>query len=137
MNGDEIIAWAKTQGMKTIPVSELHTTIAYSKEMLDWDKLTPNLNTVTVVGGKRDVMQLGEAGAVLKYNSTVLHTRWQQILDAGASYDFPQYIPHISITYDKLDLDLTHVKPYNGKIVLGPEVFEELDLNWKEKVKED
>ena len=43
----------------------------------------------------------------------------------GASHDYPDYQPHISLTGEPVNLD--GVEPYRGEIVLGPEVFAEVD----------
>ena len=62
--------------------------------------------------------------AVLMFASSLLSWRHEEIIRIGASHDFPDYQPHISLT--KAAVDLSKVEPYRGKIVLGPEVFEPL-----------
>ena len=47
------------------------------------------------------------------------------MVEAGATWDWPEYQPHISIQVGG-NVDLSKVEPYQGKIVLGPEIFEEL-----------
>jgi hypothetical protein len=44
--------------------------------------------------------------------------------EAGASWDWPDYQPHISLS--KAPVDLSKIEPYRGEIVLGPEIFEEI-----------
>ncbi|WP_438802171.1 hypothetical protein, partial [Enterobacter hormaechei] len=39
-------------------------------------------------------------------------------------HDYPDYTLHISLT--KATVDLSKVEPYRGRIVLGPEIFEEI-----------
>jgi uncharacterized protein len=65
-----------------------------------------------------------------------LKWRHASILSEGASWDYADYQPHITITYDKGDVDLATVEPYRGKIVLGPEIFAEVDEDWQGKVVE-
>jgi len=62
--------------------------------------------------------------AVLLFASSQLVWRHESIIRAGGSHDFEDYTPHISLT--KASVDLTTVEPYRGRIVLGPELFEEI-----------
>jgi uncharacterized protein len=74
---------------------------------------------------------------VLQFASEELNWRHEQIKDAGASWDWPEYQPHITITYAGDSVDLEQVTPYTGPIDLGPEVFEELDEDWKSDIREE
>ncbi|MGO0683489.1 anti-CBASS protein Acb1 family protein [Pseudomonas fulva] len=134
-NGAEILAWAKAQGFEsTVPADELHVTIAYSRQPLDWMKVGGDWSSrqdggLTVApGGARLVEPLGGEGAVvLLFNSSELAWRHMQIREAGASWDYEEYQPHVTITYAAGDLDLSKVEPYRGKIEFGPEIFEDLN----------
>jgi len=53
----------------------------------------------------------------------------------GGSYDYDEYQPHITITYGDTPL-LKDIDPYLGEIILGPEIFQEIDLDWKNQVTE-
>jgi len=138
LNGEEFIAWAKGEGFKeTLTSNDFHVTIVFSRDEIDWETLKPQTNTMTVAGGKRTVEPLGDQGAVvLKFKTDFLPKRWQEFKDIGASWDYEGYQPHVSITYDGKGIDLSSVKPYTGELVLGPEKFEELDLEWSKNVKE-
>lgn len=133
-NGAEILAWAKAQGFEsTVPADDLHVTIAYSRQALDWMKIGGDWGGrqdggLTVApGGARLVEPLGSEGAVvLLFNSSELAWRHMQIREAGASWDYEEYQPHVTITYAAGDLDLSKVEPYRGKIEFGPEIFEDL-----------
>ena len=67
---------------------------------------------------------LGDRTAVLMFASTDLQYRHREMVRAGASHDYPDYTPHISLTGESVDL--TNVQPYRGRILLGPELFETL-----------
>lgn len=133
-NGADILAWAKAQGFDTtVPADDLHVTIAYSRQALDWMKIGGDWSSrqdggLTVApGGARLVEPLGSEGAVvLLFNSSELAWRHMQIREAGASWDYEEYQPHVTITYAAGDLDLAKVEPYRGKIEFGPEIFEDL-----------
>jgi phage-related protein (TIGR01555 family) len=139
-NGRDFIDWANGQGFgKTLAADDLHVTIIYSKTPVDWvdaqaRSVYGSRPELTIESqGERTVAPLGDKGAVvLKFESDDLQWRHSDIRErSGASHDFPSFQTHLTITYDGTDLDLSKVTPYNGPIILGPEVFQELDLDWK------
>jgi len=144
LNASEIIAWAKSQGFTTtVPADELHVTVAYSRAPVDWMKVeedwsaTKEGNLTVSAGGPRMVEALGDKGAVvLMFASSALAWRHMTIRKAGATWDYPEYQPHVTITYSGADLDLATVEPYRGVIELGPEMFEELNEAWSEGLAE-
>ena len=84
----------------------------------------------------RTISKLGDEGAaVLKFESGFLQSRHQYFKDHGASWDYDGYHPHITISYDPPE-DLSRILPYAGPIVLGPEVFAEVEEGWAEEIKE-
>lgn len=141
LNADEIRAWAKSQGFSSV-LDDLHVTVAFSRSEVDWMKVgqtwSPSEDGKLLVppGGPRQVEQFGGGAVVLAFQSMDLKWRHEQIREAGASWDFSEYTPHVTITYDAGELNLEDVEPYQGRIQLGPEIFEELDLDWKNKVRE-
>jgi len=137
-NADEIIAWAKRQGFKTtLPADDLHVTVAFSRVAVDWMKAGENYSgdrngTVTIErGGPRLLDQFKGNAVVLLFASNVLSWRHINLIDIGASWDFPEYQPHITITYEPGVINLAKVEPYQGRIVLGPELFAEVKEDWK------
>lgn len=131
VNADEIAAWAEAQGIGELQ-DDLHVTVAYSRQAFDWIK-AGNANEWSNVGkdelvipegGPRAVEPLGGMSAVILFASAQLCCRHESIIRAGGSHDYPDYTPHISLT--KATVDLSKVEPYRGRIVLGPEIFEEI-----------
>ncbi|MHB9798467.1 anti-CBASS protein Acb1 family protein [Pseudomonas sp. MT3] len=144
LNAGAIIDWAKAQGFETtLPAEDLHVTVAYSKVPVDWMAVAqawtnkPNGNLTSSAGGPRMVEQFGEGAIVLLFNNTELTWRHQDILDAGASWDWPDYQPHITFTYQPGSVDLDQVEPYRGVIELGPEIFEEITPSWSDDLNEE
>jgi phage-related protein (TIGR01555 family) len=132
-NGSEIVAWAKSQGFtSTLPAEDLHVTIAYSTELVDWMKVGESWSGDSkgllkiAPGGARLIDKFGEGAVVLLFNSSELAWRHVSIIEAGASWDWPEYQPHITFTYEPGSVDLAAVEPYRGAIELGPEIFEEV-----------
>lgn len=143
LNADEVIAWAKGQGLKTtLEASDLHVTVLFSRAAVDWMALGENWsgdgegNITIQPGGPRLLELLGDKALVLAFSSTELQWRHRNMIEAGASHDWPEYQPHVTLTYDVEGLDVAALEPYRGKLVFGPELFEELDLDWAEKVVE-
>lgn len=135
-NGAAILAWAREQGFTTtLEASDLHVTIAFSRQPVDWMKAGESWEDEIRIaaGGPRMMEQFGEA-TVLLIPGRSLKWRHEEMKEAGASWDHDDYQPHITISYGGAPADLSSVQPYQGEIVLGPEVFEELDLDWKAKV---
>lgn len=136
LNGDEIIAWAKTQGFKTtLAASDMHVTIVYSKMPVDWMKIGEAwAETLELpAGGPRIMEAFGPMGRakVLTFASSALQWRHMDAKAAGASSDYEEYQPHITISYGEDEPDLATIEPYRGRIVLGPEIFTELNTDWQ------
>lgn len=146
LNASDIIAWAKEQGFaKTLLPDDMHVTIAFSRYPVDWMKAGSawsenDKGQMTIKpGGARLVERLGAQGqaVVLLFSSSELSWRHEDIKrNSGATWDWPEYQPHITISYDAGGMDLSKVKPYAGRIELGPEVFEEVKDDWEKSVAE-
>jgi phage-related protein (TIGR01555 family) len=138
VNADAIIEWAKGQGFKTtLPADDLHVTIAFSRDAVDWMKVGEVWDAEVKVakGGPRMMERFGDA-RVLLFASSQLSWRHEEINRAGASWDHPEYQPHITISYDPDAPELSEIEPYTGEIILGPEIFEEVNPKWMEGIKE-
>lgn len=138
-NAADLIAWAKKQGFKaTLPADDMHVTIAFSRKPVDWMKMGEAWQTKVEVpeGGARIMEQFGEA-RVLLFNSSSLSWRHEEMKREGATWDHPEYQPHITISYDDNSPDLSAIEPYTGEIILGPEVFAEIKGDWMSQIKED
>lgn len=131
-NAQEIIDWAKGQGFgKTLTPGDFHVTVAHSSAPVDWARLSAQTGALGVSGGSRRVDRLGDKGAiVLFFDSLDLTSRWGSFMAAGASWDYESYQPHITITYDGADMDVSKVEPFEGEIVFGPEEFGEINEEW-------
>lgn len=104
-DGDSVEALTKlNQGVenKTSP-AEFHVTVAYSRKPISLSALG-NLEPPVSVKAKHYSIfhtQTGENCLVLEVESPDLTARHREIIDSyGASYDFPDYKPHITLSYD-------------------------------------
>lgn len=139
LNGDEILAWAREQGFtSTLPASDLHVTIAFSRAKVDWMRMGSTWEDEVTIppGGPRLVERFDGGAVVLLFASNMLSWRHDEMVDRGASWDWPEYQPHITISYNGAPADLDGIEAYQGRIVLGPEVFEEINEDWKAGITE-
>lgn len=140
INWSAIASHYKSQGFKTTLGSEMHVTIVYSKVAVDWMKVGQSwTNELRIAaGGPRIMEAFGDNGEakVLAFASSELQWRHEEALAAGAGSDFAEYQPHITISWDA-DVDLSEVEPWQGEIVLGPEIFAEIESDWKSSIIED
>ena len=136
-NAAALIAWARKAGFpSTLPAEEMHATLAYSKATVAWGDVPAGPGTITAKGGERTVEPLGADGAiVLRFESAAMTERWVAIRDVGAVWSYPEFKPHVTITYDAGDVDLTKVEPYDGPLEFGPEVFAEVKDGWQNDAK--
>lgn len=134
LNAEAIKAWARQQGFTSmLEDDDLHVTIIYSKTAVDWIKMGASYdedasgNLVVRPGGPRCMEQFGKA-QVLVFANSALAWRHEEMKMKGASSDYEDFNPHITISYNSqlTPEKLASVKPYRGEIVLGPEVFEEI-----------
>lgn len=147
LNADELIAWAREQGFRsTLLPEDMHVTVAFSKTPIPWEDVPRTAAEERELAvpetdegdaayygdargpGWRLVKPLGSEGAVvLCFWSDELTERWAEIVKAGASWDYPEYVPHVTITYDGGGPAPEAVKPYLGRLVFGPERVKEIE----------
>lgn len=144
LNSAEITAWAKAQGFESVQ-DGLHVTIIHTRTPLDWIKVgqsgewsSDEDGELTIApGGPRLMERFGEA-VVLQFASSRLTWRHEDIKRLGAETDYPDYQPHVTITWKMpAGMDLSKVDPYRGKIRLGPEQFEEVNDDWRASIREE
>lgn len=137
LNKRDIAEWAASVGLKDV-LPDLHVTLIYSKAAVDWMKVGQDWyqddkgELKVAPGGARMLDLFGPNDSkdtlVLMFNSSALCCRNRCIRDeTGASFDYDEYQPHVSITKTIPDgVDVTKLEPYRGQILLGPEIFEEM-----------
>lgn len=140
-----LIAWAKSNGFtSTLEASDMHVTILYSRQPVDPMKMgetwgsEPDGGLVVKAGGPRAIERFGEGAVVLQFASWSLASRHDDMVRAGASHDYEDYLPHVTITYAAPEgLDLDAIKPFTGELAFGPEIFSPLEEDWKAKIEEN
>jgi len=127
LNAQDLVDWAKSKGYETtLTPEDMHVTIVYSRTPLPMpnteNQLSWGMGTVTVRGGNRSMMSLGNGSAsALVMDSVDLVSEWNNYRSQGASWDWPSYMPHVTISYSGGPTD---IEPYMGDLVFGPIQFE-------------
>lgn len=126
LNVEDIQQWANQQEIKNpSPDEDLHVTIAHSRKAIDLDKaplrkrelviLSP-ICTIGIFGAKRAI--------AVKFKSPGLQDRFKELRAAGASWDYPEYILHITVGFGENSIK----SPYRGQFIFGPEVLEKWEV---------
>lgn len=132
-NAGELHAWAAGAGIPNlVPPEEMHATQVYSRQPVT---LKPRTDQITARGGNRHPSHLGDKGAVvLHFDSGDMQARHAQAMAAGASHDWPQFLTHVTLSYDASGADLDAIKAPDFPLVFGPEVHAPINDSWaKEK----
>lgn len=123
-----------------VPDEKLHSTVLYSRKHLpDYqaagDLEQPYEGTPTefdVWESQPDEEGVTSNCLVLQYDCDPLVERHNSLMqEHGATFDFDEYRPHVTLSYDVGDLDLSNLNPSNiGPINIVNEYREDLNTNW-------
>lgn len=139
---DALSQYCKTHNIpNAIAPDKFHTTILYSR------KYCPDYKAA----GKYDPMLVGKALGnfhvwktspsdpnaektnclILPFDCPDLAARHKELMDThGATYDYDEYKPHVTLSYNIGDLDVDSLPPFEGDIEIADEYQEDLDLDW-------
>lgn len=142
INGQALRAWARAAGFtQALPPEDMHVTIAFSRQAMDWSAVPPDTRPVAIElghDGPQRVKQLGKA-IVLRFEAPALAARWRAFRAAGASWDHADYQPHVTITYRapaRPPTRIEDIEPYHGPLRFGPERFQPVNEDWSGQVRE-
>lgn len=108
-----------------------HTTLLYSRKHLPnyvpKEKYKPAMEG-TPMALEVWPTQSGKNCLVINYSCSQLYQQHHKLMmKHGATYDFDEYKPHITLSYDVGDLDVDKLPQYKNKIKIVGEYREELD----------
>lgn len=118
---------------------KMHTTLLYSRKYLPDYKPQGKLDKPMIGKGKGFEVwdsQPDDDGHVAKclvmcYDCPELVKRHKELMkEHGAAYDFDEYKPHITFSYDIGDLDHDELPKFSGKIEIVEEYGEDLEQDW-------
>lgn len=113
-----------------VPRDKLHATICFSRVQIPY---IPNVESQRIgCTWKLEVFEHnGKRALVALLDSPYLHDRHEYAKILGATYDFPEYKPHITLAYDIGQRPIPASGITGNPIFITHEYVEDLDLNWK------
>jgi hypothetical protein len=140
VNTQEIEMWMRQQGFTScLHGSSMHVTVAFDHRLHDWDALPLDTNPYIEVRepDERSISIFKGAATVLEFYSQELIARWGELVQSGLVWRWPDYRPHITLTYNTpLGFRPSRVMPFPGVIVLGPEEPVEVTSKWANSLEE-
>lgn len=124
------------------PPEKLHVTLLYSRKYLP-DYEAYGLYKEPLIG-KPDGFDVWESSPedpdekpsrclVLKIDCEELVKRHKKLMkEHGATFDYDEYNPHVTFSYDIENIDEKDLPPFTKPIVLVKEYQEDLNLDWAE-----
>jgi 2'-5' RNA ligase len=119
---------------KTNPKEERkHVTLIYSRNYCpDMVAQPAYVHYANVSGVDVFNTQDGKRALVLLLDAPTVVARHKELMAAHpATYDHPEYRPHITLSYDIGDFDETSLLPFKPTIELKDEYVEDLKLDWQ------
>lgn len=115
-----------------VPREKFHSTICYSRVNIPYTTASGSFEVAT--SGHLEVWDHGESPVlVLVLDSEYLRCRHMYARALGATHDFPDYTPHITLSYNVGPI--THKGEVKIPVVLDREYKEPLKLDWADDLK--
>jgi len=120
-----------------VPSDKLHATVLYSRKPCP--TIIPKGMMKLGVYATPTNMDIWETkddkkALVLELNSPELIRRHKYFIkEHGGTHDYDEYKPHITLSYDVEDFDISNIDMYNKKIIFNEEYLEYLDEEWTKK----
>lgn len=114
----------------------LHVTVLYSRKYCPNIVVPdPNVTHYNARFLSYDVFttQNGKYALVMKLSAPGVTARHRKLMaEHGATYDYPEYLPHITLSYDYDMPRAVGITPFPHNIILSEEYVEDLNLDWSE-----
>ena len=124
-----------------IAPDKFHTTILYSRKHCPDYKARGKFDPM-LVGTPHEKFHVWKTSPsdpnaektnclILPFDCPDLVARHKELMDThGATYDYDEYKPHVTLSYNIGDIDADSLPPFKGKIEIADEYQEDLDLDW-------
>lgn len=128
-----------------LDVDKIHSTLLYSRNYLPEYKPAGKFDKSWIGNPKHFSIfesnpKNGGDGSnclVLEYKCSEQTTRFDELMEKhDATYDFDEYKPHITLSYDVGDLDYKNLPMIEEELEIVEEYSEDLNLDWAESNKE-
>ncbi len=116
---------------------EFHSTVMFSRKYIPTFKALGQIPSWSGTFTKFDIFPSDDENAlVLKYECHELSARFDEIIAKyDATWDHKSFTPHITLSYNVDDLDISKLPKYKGPIVIITEYNNDLDLGWADERK--
>lgn len=105
--------------------SDFHATMVYSRVHVDFEPLEFVGVTIPAYNTGFSKWKTDKSWIiVLTLNSKWLNYRFREAKELGATWDFPEYSPHITLSYDAYDYDITQLHPIDFDLIIESEYCE-------------
>ena len=115
-----------------IDINEIHMTLLYSRKYLPNYKPAGNIDE-WAYPTKFNVFETFDKkrALVLMVDSPFAEKRHNMLMkEHNATYDYPSYLPHVTLSYDIGELNIPEWKNIPEKLHINVEYYEELNLEW-------
>lgn len=117
-----------------LPIDDFHTTVIYSKQPIPEFRALGDLSEpvkVPKAGRGFDLFGKEKNTLVITFSSSFLLRRFKAARAFGGTTDYPQYRPHITLSYSvPNDYDVNLLPIYDGPIEIISEYSDPLDPDW-------
>lgn len=121
--------------------SEFHTTLIYSRKPFTFESRGKLDEPIVAKPKKFSIFdtQTGARCLVIELESKEIEERHRYIMDKyKATYDYPEYKPHVTLSYDIGDFDISKLKIEDvPEVKFVSEYDQPIDLEWEKKAKTD
>lgn len=122
-NPGEILAIARHLGLAAPDPKDLHVTLVWSRAAVNWEEpvFAAQQNRIIISPQRLRIERFADGTlVVLRFECQALDRRHAALVAAGASWDWPDYRPHITLGPDPSS-PLPEGVGLQGPIMLGPE----------------
>lgn len=126
-----------------VKANKLHSTVLYSRKHCPKYKARGTIHPALLGEAEEFVMwpsQEGKKCLVLKMKCPELVARHKELMaEHNATYDYPEYVPHITLSYDcgddfnVTDLNAERALKSLAKLEIVEEYQQDLDEDWADK----
>lgn len=117
----------------SIPLKEIHTTLLYSRKGIENYIPSNKLKGEILIPKKLHIWKTQENTNCLVCeleNSKIVKYHNNLIKYHNASHDYPEYIPHVTFSYNCGNLDVGNLELPKFNFIIDKENLSALDENW-------
>jgi hypothetical protein len=133
-----IMEYMKTNKIPNPLISDdLHSTVLYSTTQVDFPALGVLSEPMSIDASNIHLELFGEEDAdkralVMTFESEWLTERHELAMSLGGTHGFPDYLPHITLSYDAKFFDYAKLEKPQGVIQVASEYIDDLVKDWSD-----